>query len=71
MAKGLEKHNLDLKTFISLALVPTYVAAALAFGLMFLASVMSTNTYSTPTQLKSDIIKVELQEASQTQIFTF
>ncbi len=37
-AKKLEKFS--IKEFISLAMVPVYVSAALAFGLMFLGLVM-------------------------------
>lgn len=45
-AKKLEKFTIH--EFISLALVPVYVSAALAFGLMFLGLVMgATNTGST------------------------
>lgn len=38
--KSLEK--LSIAKFISLAMVPVYVSAALAFGLMFLSLVMNT-----------------------------
>lgn len=41
--KSLEK--LSIKEFISLAMVPVYVSAALAFGLMFLSLVMNKDGY--------------------------
>ncbi|MDP2104009.1 MAG: hypothetical protein Q8K26_03750, partial [Candidatus Gracilibacteria bacterium] len=41
-SKALEKlGKLDIKHFISLAMVPVYVSAALSFGLMFLSLVMN------------------------------
>ncbi len=43
-AKKLEKFT--IKEFISLALVPVYVSAALAFGLMFLSLVMNKSGYT-------------------------
>lgn len=42
--KSLEKFT--IKEFISLAMVPVYVSAALAFGLMFLSLVMNPTNYS-------------------------
>ena len=41
-SKSMEKlSKFDITHFISLAMVPVYVSAALAFGLMFLGAVMN------------------------------
>lgn len=49
-SKALEKlTKFDIKHFISLALVPVYVSAALAFGLMFLSLVMNSQNYTSTT----------------------
>lgn len=42
--KGADKFT--IKEFISLAMVPVYVSAALAFGLMFLSLVMNKDDYT-------------------------
>ncbi|OIP55067.1 hypothetical protein AUK10_00115 [Candidatus Gracilibacteria bacterium CG2_30_37_12] len=57
-AKKLEKFT--IKEFISLAMVPVYVSAALAFGLMFLGLVMgATGGDKTGNgSLKSDIVDI-------------
>ncbi len=66
-AKKLEKFTIH--EFISLALVPVYVSAALAFGLMFLGLVMgATNTGSTgaPWKLTWDTVSITPGEADTT-----
>lgn len=42
--KSLERFT--VKEFVSLAMVPVYVSAALAFGLMFLSLVMNPDNYA-------------------------
>lgn len=69
-AKKLEKFT--VKEFISLALVPVYVSAALAFGLMFLWLVMGTTsqwTTWTDGKLKSDVVDITTTKSTTTFAF--
>lgn len=53
--KSLEKFS--IKEFLSLAMVPVYVSAALAFGLMFLGAVM--NSGAADGKVTSNIVSVD------------
>ncbi|EKD29290.1 MAG: hypothetical protein ACD_78C00454G0004 [uncultured bacterium (gcode 4)] len=54
-SKALEKlGKLDIKHFISLAMVPVYVSAALSFGLMFLSLVMNPSVDGNAKQTSKD-----------------
>lgn len=67
--KKLKEHGLTIQSFISLALVPVYVSAALAFWLMFISAVRS----SSPTDwecVKWEYAKI-CPEWEEIQIMTF
>lgn len=70
--KKLEKH-MTIQKFISLALVPVYVSAALSFWLVFLSATINWSTKSdTPTwQLKWDNVEITTDQSTQTQTFKF
>lgn len=61
--KSLEK--LTVTKFISLAMVPVYVSAALAFGLMFLSLVMNPKNYTDGNGL----VKLDSKDGTQTMEF--
>lgn len=70
--KKLEKH-MTIQKFISLALVPVYVSAALSFWLVFLGATINwSNASDNPTwQLKWDNVNITTDDKTQTQTFTF
>lgn len=72
MGKKLDESALSFKSFASLAFVPVYVSAALAFWLMFIAATMSISPYSTWNEIKTDVVTIKSSwDSKQTQEFTF
>ncbi|MDD5197356.1 MAG: hypothetical protein PHN60_00685 [Candidatus Gracilibacteria bacterium] len=67
-AKKLEKFT--IKEFISLAMVPVYVSAALAFGLMFLGLVMGATNSGGDGKITSDVVTIT-PEGDSTTTFKF
>lgn len=73
IAEKISKYSIG--HFISLAMVPVYVSAALAFGLMFLGLAMNgsggnSTTQKTPGEVSSDNVKIDNTTPGTTS-FTF
>lgn len=70
--KKLEKH-MTIQKFISLALVPVYVSAALSFWLVFLSATMSARNWNNDATwaIKWDNVNITTNKETQTQTFVF